>query len=167
MSSPFLSSPAVSDETCPYSVGMGLERTSTVKDAFSQVFGDRRGLTWQEQEQREAEVASPFSRLKDVAWRRMALLDWWLGKGAFATDEEASMISPYSRLDPQVARALFEHDARDLKGMGLCREAGKDSECQFAVVLFSNWPRKYRGALLDWRLNGRPLVERDGTPIGV
>jgi hypothetical protein len=142
------------------------QQTSTVKDAFSAIFGDRRGLTG-EQAQQQMDVRSPFSRLRDVAYRRMALLDWWLDQGVTATAEEALRIKPYSRMDSQVAGALFKHDAEAMMrldmGSEIVRSQHPSLPRQFIIVPFSKWPPECQEELERWRAQGRPLLEPDGS----
>jgi len=150
---------AGSARSCAYSGRMGRgQQTSMVRDAFSSIFGDRRGLNGKQARQ-QMKVDSPFSRMRDVAYRRMALLDWWLEQGVFATADSASGIRPYSHLDPQVAQALFEHDTEALMRLDIGSEISKSPlspSRQFVIVPFSKWPEKCQEALDEWRSEGRP-----------
>jgi len=98
----------------------------------------------------------------------MALVDWWLEKdSSFASAGLVAVrIAPYNSLDNQVARALFEHDAKDLyrdKLLGL--KTGGPEGPQFFINFFETWPTTYKEALEEWRAEGRPLVDRAGSAI--
>jgi len=135
-----------------------------VRDSFSSIFGDRRGLTDEQKSRQRAEGLSPFSRFTDIAYRRMALLDWWLSRDVNAASWMVTNVLPYSRLDQQVADALFVHDAEALVSMKLCIQlAGAPSEHRYRIVSFESWPTEQQQALEDWREKGRPLLlEPDG-----
>jgi len=132
-------------------------RATGIKDIFTPVVGNRRGLT-EEQESSLSSLSSSLS-VKELlkllspdlisAQRRFTLLQWMTDKQAFQVAIAVLKSRAYGEVEFSIRTTVCWQDLERLIDIGFCSKVGDDHKAWYRVRPMRDWPEALREAYLE------------------